>query len=140
MLVTTHTLIATTIAVKTKNPYVYIPAALLNHFILDALPHFGSKKIADSKGLFLITAAIDAAMGITLFFLVVYYLHFPPVQLFLIDLAAGWPDFMNLYQVLGGGKFVARFQNWHSKIQRLETPAGIIVEVFIWIVCLIALV
>jgi hypothetical protein len=135
MLVTTHTLIATTIAVKTKNPYIYVPAALVNHFILDSLPHFGSRKIADSKSKFLLATTFDAVLGISVFCAAIFYFRFPPVQLFLIDLAAGWPDLINAYQQFLNGKYFVRFQNWHANIQKFEYPLGILIEITIWLFC-----
>ena len=40
MLETPHTIVAASIAVKTGNPFLALPLALLSHFVLDKVPHW----------------------------------------------------------------------------------------------------
>lgn len=40
MLETPHTIVAASIAVKTGNPFLALPLALLSHFVLDEVPHW----------------------------------------------------------------------------------------------------
>lgn len=135
MLVTTHTIVATTIAIKTGNPLIYIPAAILNHPILDALPHFGNERV-DKKPYFNTAVAIDAVLGIGFFIFFVLKTNFPPLQIFVVDFLAGWPDLILAYNhLIDQDKFV-KFQKFHAIIQKLESLWGIIVELFIWILCL----
>jgi hypothetical protein len=129
MLVTTHTIVATTIALKTGNPWIYIPAAIINHPILDALPHFGGKKV-DKRIDFKYEVLADAILGISFYIFFLTKTNFPPLQLFILDLIAGWPDLIHLYN-----RYIL-FQKYHRMIQKLESPYGIILEVTIWITCL----
>jgi hypothetical protein len=134
MLVTTHTIIATTIAIKTGNPWIYIPAAIINHPILDALPHFGGKKVTRAID-FKYEVALDAVLGITLYYFFITNTGFPPIQLFLIDLLAGWPDLAHVYNKYIDKNRFKIFQKYHRAIQKLESPFGIIIEIGIWFFC-----
>jgi hypothetical protein len=134
MLVTTHTIVATTIAIKTGNPLIYIPAAILNHPILDALPHFGNKEV-EKNPYFNIAVSVDAVLGIGFFIFFILKTNFPPLQIFMVDLLAGWPDL-----VLGYNRFInlnrfVKFQALHSKIQKLESLWGAVIELSIWTIC-----
>lgn len=135
MFVTTHTIVATTIVLKTGNPWIYIPAAIINHPILDALPHFGSKKIEKSP-YFNMLVFTDAIFGIGFFIFFLTQTHFPPLQLFMLDFMAGWPDLILFYNRYINPKIFVTFQKYHSLIQKLENPYGILLEIAINIFCL----
>jgi len=131
MLVTTHTLIASTVAIKTGNPWIYIPFAAVEHFLLDMLPHFGKGPLLKRRN-FQIATLLDAIAGISLFFFLVSKTGFPIYMLFFIDFLAGWPD---LVWLLDSDRS-SRFAKFHKKIQKFESPAGIVVEIGINLVCL----
>ncbi len=134
MLVTTHTMIAATVAIKTGNPWIYIPFAGADHFLFDAFPHFGGKKVGKNFKLFTV---IDAIVGISLFLILVHYTKFSVVILFFVCFLAGWPDLVMLYQKLTDTKRLPKFKAFHSGIQKYETPAGIIFELGIVLFCLL---
>jgi hypothetical protein len=46
VLETPHTVVAAAIAVKSGNPYLAIPLAILSHFVLDRTPHWNPHLIA----------------------------------------------------------------------------------------------
>jgi hypothetical protein len=135
MLVTTHTIVATTIALKTGNPWIYIPAAIFNHPILDALPHFGGSRVQKRID-FKYEIIADAILGIGFYALFITKTNIMPLQLFLLDLTAGWPDLIHVYnRYIEPSKYIV-FQKYHRAIQKFESPYGIILEVTIWIICL----
>lgn len=133
MFVTTHALVASTVAIKTGNPYIYIPFALADHFLLDSMPHFGGKLVGKN---FKVFTVIDAICGITLFLILARYTQFSVFILFSVCLLAGWPDLVHLYERLVDPKAFKKFQKFHSKIQRFEFPAGILIEIVIVVACL----
>ncbi|MDO8507377.1 MAG: hypothetical protein Q7S53_02310 [bacterium] len=136
MLVTTHTLVASTIAIKTGNPYLYLPFAAVDHFVLDTFPHFDAPWVRKN---YYKMAAIDAFFGITIFLVLARYTKFSVLILFAVCLLAGWPDLVTLFKKLTGikSKKVTKFINFHEDIQRLEFPAGIFIEIVIVVGCLL---
>lgn len=129
MFVTTHAVVASTIAIKTGNPYIYIPFAAVDHFLLDMMPHFGGKTVGKNFKLFM---ALDAVCGITLFLVLARYTEFSVLILFAVCFLAGWPD---LLWPTKRTSFV-KFKKFHKDIQRFEFPAGILIEMVITIGCL----
>ena len=133
MFVTTHAVVASTIAIKTGNPYIYIPFAALDHFLLDMMPHFGGKIVGNN---FKIFTALDAVCGITLFLILARYTEFSVLILFAVCFLAGWPDLVHLYQRVIDPKKMEKFQKFHCGIQKFEFPAGILIEIVIVAGCL----
>lgn len=132
MLVTTHTIIASTVAIKTGNPYLYLPFAAADHFLFDTFPHFGGKWVDKN---FKLVTALDATFGIALFLIIAFYTHskFSVVILFAVCLLAGWPD---LTWLTKRNRF-SKFKVWHAGIQKLESFSGLLVEVAIISACLL---
>ncbi len=129
MLVTTHAMVAATVAIKTGNPYIYIPFAAADHFTFDAFPHFGGKWINDH---FKSVAIIDAVVGITLFLILARYTKFSVLILLAVCLLAGWPDLLWLTK----RRRFPKFFKFHAGIQKFEATSGILIEVAIVAVCL----
>lgn len=138
MLVTTHTMVAMSLMATTGNPFVYVPAAIVNHPILDMIPHFGFSKAKYPK---LRSQAMwpmiimDAILGTSLFFVVLKFTHLPFWPLFGICLLAAWPDLFTLYQRKVNPKLAPKFLELHENIQN-ESPWFIFVELGIVILCL----
>ena len=133
MLVTTHSVVAMTVAVKTGNPYIYIPFAILDHLILDQLPHYGMRSFNFER--FKILTILDAVAGFFLFATFVYITNWPWWLLFLLCFLAGWPDILWFFGKKKNG-FLAKFKHFHKKIQNLESQGGILLEFAIIIFCL----
>lgn len=129
MLVTTHTVIASTIAIKTGNPYIYLPFAASEHFVLDTFPHFGGEWTEKN---FRLMTVVDAIVGITLFLILARYTQFSVLILFAVCLLAGWPDLLWLTK----RKKFPKFFKFHKDIQKHEFPAGIFIELVIVVGCL----
>jgi hypothetical protein len=130
MFVTAHTLIAMTVAVETGNPWIFIPAAIVNHLILDLAPHFGPPKDwtkEQKRKNFFLLMPFDAVLGTATFFWVYLKTGFPFLPLFLICVLAGWPDLVSLVHHLDKKRF-AKFYKFHHKIQGLQRPYFLPVE------------
>jgi hypothetical protein len=133
VLVTTHAVVASTIAIKTGNPYIYLPFAAVDHFLLDTFPHFGGDVLEKH---FRPMVVLDAFLGITLFLILARYTQFSIIILFAVCFLAGWPDLVHLYQRLINPNGVQKFQKFHSGIQKMEFPAGILIEAAVVAGCL----
>ena len=134
MFVTTHTIVASTIAIKTGNPYIYLPFAAVDHFALDTVPHFGGKWAGKN---FKVLTALDATFGIGLFLILARYTKFSILILFAVCLLAGWPDLILAYQKFINPKRLKKFGEFYAGIQKSESFPGIIIEVAIVLVCLL---
>ena len=55
---TNHTITAANIALVTKSWWA-LPIALISHFVLDALPHFGEPGLEDKHNRFKLVAIVD---------------------------------------------------------------------------------
>lgn len=65
MTATNHALTGVIIAAAIPNPAIGLPLALLSHFALDALPHFGKHpKLHYTSRAFLVFLAIDLAVAV----------------------------------------------------------------------------
>lgn len=133
MLVTTHAVVASTIAIKTGNPYIYLPFAAADHFILDTFPHFGGRWLKKNYRLMVV---VDAMCGIALFLILARYTKFSVLILFIVCFLAGWPDLLTFLNRTGKKKRFTGLQNFHDNIQKLEFPLGIFIEFVIVLGCL----
>lgn len=137
MLVTTHTMIAMATAIVVKDPAIYIPLAVINHPLLDMVPHFGfsDKHYKElRRDLLWPLVALDATGGTILFFVVLHKTGIPFLLLFLICLLAGWPDLAQLYHRKVKPIF-PRLSELHEKVQT-ESPWLLPLEVGIIAACL----
>ena len=69
MTATNHAITAANIALVTKSWWA-LPLALISHFVLDALPHFGEPGLEDRHSRFKLVASVDAIVFILTFFVV----------------------------------------------------------------------
>jgi hypothetical protein len=108
-----------------------IPVAIVSHFALDTLPHYGiPQKHRDVSKFWRVFFIIDffVAWGLGIFALI----HHQPA-LFWAGLAACSPDFFWVGRILKTRSFdlsrnETRFTQWHAGIQRFERPWGLWVE------------
>ncbi|HSX23855.1 MAG TPA: hypothetical protein VLE74_02030 [Candidatus Saccharimonadales bacterium] len=133
MTATNHALTGALIGLSVHQPVVAIALAFLSHFLLDAIPHYGSPKGATARG-FATYLMSDASLC---FLLVVILLVAQPVgwiAAVVCAFVATSPDFMWVGEFLGAqnGKkpkkptyALARFHNW---VQWFERPVGWVVE------------
>jgi len=133
-----HAMTGAIIGLSIANP-VALPLAFVSHYVLDGLPHHGSKKGSIESGFFKFTLALDTVLCISLV-VVIGFKH--PAYWWLAAVCAflaASPDFMWL------GDFIAalhgktrkelrhrhRVVQWHNWVQWFEKPIGIIIEL-VW--------
>ena len=134
---TTHTLIGATIALALKDPLIVAPAALLSHFIGDALPHFGNHpKMIPYNRAFMTYLLLEALLCIVTLGTVI---AMSPSNWFVICLGAGFatlPDFLWPF-VTRSPSWTQPFYSFHKNIQWAERPYGWVYEIgyiaiFMW--------
>jgi hypothetical protein len=131
-------MIAMTIAVTTNNPAIYLPLAAVNHFLLDAFPHFGfpaDRYPGVRKKLTWPMVISDAIVGTSLFFFVLAKTEISFWLLFGVCFLAGWPDLLQLYRRQVNPKILPRFSKFHESIQT-ESPWLLILEAVTVVLCL----
>jgi len=141
MTITNHVLTGALLAVVLRKPELAIPLALVSHYILDMLPHYGYGNIPhekrDTMKHFLLKQTIDAYLALGLFFLVPYLVrgHVAPVVTAYCMAIASIPDAVWAYQYVkaqphrtGQYSQPGPLTRFHKAIQWCERPWGIYVE------------
>lgn len=136
MTATNHALTGALIATVVGQPLLAIPLAFASHFACDVIPHFGTNMKFGSTHMF-VRLGVDGLVAILLaLFLISRGVH-NPFFLAVSGFAAMSPDLAWLYYGLKHGDHVDapldRFTRWHSRIQKSETPIGLLPEL-IWAV------
>ena len=138
MIAINHALTGALIGLVSGQPLVALPAALLSHFVCDALPHYGNSKGNDTY-LRSKTFATQLTVDISLCFALVLVLFVVQPQHWLLAsfcaFIATSPDFAWLPGYIRsrrGGSYKVPGQNWAVKaastIQWFERPIGGVVE------------
>ena len=130
-----HALTGSIIGFVVVNPFLAIPLALLSHFILDMLPHFGNQKDKDwiKSKWFKLVLGIDIILTI-IFGITLLILH-PNNYLiaFICALIATSPDliyFKNFIRANSNKKIKTNLLiKFSSVIQWYEKPIGLIIEI-----------
>lgn len=146
MTVTNHMMTGALIALVVKQPTLAIPLALISHFVIDAVPHYGYGSLPpserDGQKHFLGKQIADTYFALGLFWLVPYLLrnHQTSFITSICMLVAFLPDAVWSYQYVRAqrrGFYGERnwFTRFHKAIQWCERPWGIYVEL-IWFVAI----
>lgn len=141
-----HAVTGAIVATAVSNPCVGLPLALLSHFILDALPHFGAHTIAKPKTKEFRAILLTDTFLTTSFLLFVAFAGYRADLNWLVIVAGGFlgwlPDVMwyKHYQsdLRGEPKQWDRVRSFHKKIQRWEVSWGWVVEI-LWFVAGVAI-
>lgn len=135
MTATNHALTGAIIGLSIANPVIAMPAALLSHFVLDSIPHYGSEdsdKAIKTKA-FRDYLIIEALLCFTLVVIIAtrqpYHWQYGCLGAFL----GASPDFLWIRRFIT----VRRGKNWISKgfdkfaadIQWFAKPIGAVVEI-----------
>lgn len=145
MTATNHALTGAVIGLAVGQPWLAIPLAFGSHFVLDALPHFGSQRFKPSHRMFIHYLAIEAALCASIV-LVLANLH--PLNWLLAAVCAfvaTSPDFMwaKEFILAQKGKSAPNPKNWmvkfHSKIQWYQQEPGVLIELSWAIMMVLAL-
>lgn len=137
MVGTNHALTGAVIGLAVQQPLLAVPLALVSHFILDALPHFGSNKLANGTKGFQLFLNVD----IILCFVIAITLLITQPEYWFIGVVCAFvacsPDFMWVPEFLAAkeNKPLPERKNWlikfHANIQTYQKELGIIVEL-VW--------
>lgn len=134
MTATNHALTGAVIGLAVGQPWLAIPLAFGSHFVLDALPHFGSQRFKPSHRLFIYFLAVDVGLCASI---VLVLANLQPVNWLLASvcaLVAISADLMwvKLFIWSQNGKEVPKPKNvivkFHSWIQWYEREPGIFFE------------
>ena len=99
MTATNHSITAANLALITKTWWI-LPIALISHFVLDALPHFGSTKGKDVDKKFIVVYTIDFILLCSLWLIVLLVTgHFRYLVIAAMT-AAALPDVVWIYRLL----------------------------------------
>ena len=134
MTTTNHMLTGAVISMAVTQSYLAIPLAIVSHFVLDALPHFGEVGVGKEgyfsrlKRTVIIVDALIA--GVVLAWLLIYSHWLAAV----CAIAAVSPDFVWIYReavirLKGSIKPRNAFSRFHEQIQWGERPWGLIIEI-----------
>lgn len=148
MVAINHALTGAIIGLATGNPLVAVPAAVVSHFICDAIPHFGMGKSFITTKAFRNLLIMDASLCVAL----VLFLGVAQPEHWILAAACAFiaasPDLLwiRLYRkALQGQELVLRgFYKFAADIQWFERPVGGIIEIVWFIiaavsVCLLSL-
>lgn len=110
---------------------IALPAALASHFILDTMPHYGMPHHKrDNSKFWKIFFTLDTLAALSLAIYAIVDHHY---AMFLGGLMGVIPDFIWVGRVIRTRSFDLSnntnwFTRWHVRIQKLERPWGVYVE------------
>lgn len=150
MTATNHAVTGALIATIIPNPFIAIPLAFTAHFVMDAIPHFGINEQdalkRNKNRTFLLVLMIDIMIAGLLLLSLPIALGgaINPWLVFASMLTCMAPDLVWGWRFYGEIKYkiqkrMSSFSIFHEKIQRSETPKGLIVEI-LWFVVVFNLV
>lgn len=133
MTATNHTVTGALLATLLPNPLFVLPIAILSHFALDGLPHFGYKaKLNAPSFSYMLAADFGIASAFLMYLLLLQPDHWP--LLVIAGICAASPDLMWFPKYLRAllnkpDKPLNKIQKFHSWIQWSQHPWGISVEI-----------
>lgn len=123
-----HALTGAVIGLAIQNPILVAPAALLSHFLLDMLPHFGGHPIYQwGHKHFPKVLALDALLCVMGIGLAIFFAPKLALPILLGAAFAMLPD-LSLIHYYTKGKPHHWFHKFHLGIQWFERPPGLLVE------------
>lgn len=142
-----HTVMGSVVVAAVGNPIVGLPLALISHFVLDSLPHFGVHTVADPKSREFRAVLVTDMLLTAVFLLIVAFASYRvglPVWLLVVGGFLGWlPDVMwyKHYQndLRGEKKQWGPIRKFHKSIQRYERSWGWAVELLVFFVLVLVL-
>ena len=127
-----HALTGGLIISFTHNPAIGLPLALLSHFVLDSMPHFGEVFEKRKK---LSTTVWGIDLTLVVIFLIILIVS-QQWGVFLGAVVGMSPDFAWVYRFTVQEQFGSipprpenSFNRWHAAIQRFESKPGLIIDV-----------
>lgn len=123
-----HALTGAAIGLALQNPLLVVPAALVSHFVLDMVPHFGGHPVYEwGHKHFFKVIGLDAFMCVAGITLAIWLAPHLAVPILLGVVFAMLPD-ISLIHYYTHGKPKHWFHDFHLGIQWFERPPGLLVE------------
>jgi hypothetical protein len=144
MTVSGHAIVGALIAITVKQPALVLPLALLSHYVLDTLPHFGYAGKGYAEALKHPITYVEQAASWAMFVVLALSLRHQSWLVYSAATLAVVPDLMWPYRyfffervgkVPPGGALT----NFHRHIQWCEREWGVWVEIGFFALCYIAL-
>ena len=133
------------VATGVQQPLLIVPLALISHFVLDMVPHFGVHENDHAKRnkhpLFHFILAVDIAMAAALLVMLPSILSGAIDRwVLLLGMVLAWiPDAVWIRHFVHSRRGQELAKGWlttfHEKIQWFERPPGIVVEI-LWFVAM----
>ncbi len=144
MTTSNHLFAGAAIALTVQQPVMAVPLALLSHFVMDALPHYGYSGLFGDAFKHKLTWVVESVnlVGVPL---LIYLLWGQSIWIYVGALAAVTPDFMWVYRY-------ARYERkgldpgahpitlFHKKIQWCERSWGVAIELVLFVLGIVLLV
>jgi hypothetical protein len=122
MTATNHVVTGAVIAAAVPVVYIALPAALLSHLVLDALPHYGNKDHTSKTFLYMLAGDMGLASAFLIFILVMQPVYWP--LLIASAILAASPDLLWLrhwiLELRGGKARLNKLEKFLSDIQWAE--------------------
>jgi hypothetical protein len=141
-----HAVTGVFVVVAVSQPALALPAALLSHFVIDALPHYDHKDLLPNLKKYKLVLVFDALLSFGLLTFFAFILDEPAWLIFAGGFLAIAPDLMWL-PAITKGKTAPRDQDsllhlirrFHAWVQWSEGPRGLYIEI-IWFVLMLILI
>ena len=146
MLFTAHALSGSAIGGLVSNAYIALPAGVLMHFALDAIPHYDTTDGGKFTQRQIILIGSDLCIGLTVFSFIgiKYNLNFDSVIAGIVggvlpDIISQAPPIKSWVEKYKIGR---RYQKFHTNIQKkkISPGPGILIQIVIWIVSIVILI
>ena len=148
MTATNHAFTGAVVVLAVKQPALAVPLAVLSHFVLDAIPHFGIHEddVIKRNGHWLFKSVVAVDVTLVLIGLVaipwLLHAHVNPWLVLIGMLLALAPDAVWIYRFFYEVRTKLAmphgwFARFHQRIQWSEKPWGIFVEI-VWLMVMTA--
>lgn len=132
MFLTNHTLTGLVLGLNIADPVLLAPTALASHFALDAIPHYGDKRLVldgSATGKFKFILLSDGALSVALCAFTVLMWPQQTLHLAIGIFFATLPDLLYIPRQIFNGWVPSRlYARFHKTIQWAEIPSGWTVE------------
>ena len=130
MLALNHAVFGGIIAVTLQKPELIIPTAIIAHFAMDVMPHFGnSESFGTYSRKYYRVIAVDTAITLLLATSMSVVWPSSAAIILLGGICACLPDFLwPLAPKVDKKSLLGKFFRFHKRIQISETPQGILSE------------
>jgi hypothetical protein len=140
-----HALTGAIIGLSVSDPLIALPVSFLSHYVLDAIPHHGQKKVDDKRSnlvskLFIYMLIADAMLCFILVLIIFIIKPRHWLTAIICAFLAASPDFFSFdrfYKTIKNKPWKENiYTKFASNIQWFEKPIGAVVEI-VWFISMI---